>query len=43
MCGGPPVGGTTGMQNPDDEANQILATVKDQFHEKAGTSGEGLI
>ena len=30
------------MQKPDDEAKQILATVKDQFHEKAGTSGEGL-
>lgn len=37
MCGG-----TTEMKNPDDESNQMLATVKDQFHEKAGTSGEGL-
>lgn len=35
MCGG-----TTEMKNPDDESNQMLATVKDQFHEKAGTSGE---
>ena len=38
MCGG-----TTGMQSPDDEANQVLASVKDQLHEKAGTSGEGEI
>ena len=30
------------MQKPDDEAKQMLATVKDQFHEKAGTSGDGL-
>ena len=37
MCGG-----TTEMKSPDDESNQMLATVKDQFHEKAGTSGEGL-
>ena len=38
MCGG-----TTEMKSPDDESSQMLATVKDQFHEKAGTSGEGLI
>ena len=38
MCGG-----TSGMQSPDDEANQVLASVKDQLHEKAGTSGEGEI
>ena len=38
MCGG-----TTEMKSPDDEANQMLESVKDQFHEKAGTSGEGLI
>ena len=37
MCGG-----TTEMKSPDDESNQMLTTVKDQFHEKAGTSGEGL-
>ena len=37
MCGG-----TTELKSPDDESNQMLATVKDQFHEKAGTSGEGL-
>ena len=36
MCGG-----TTELKSPDDESNQMLATVKDQFHEKAGTSGEG--
>ena len=36
------------MQSPDDESNQILATVKYQFHElyhfheKAGISDEGL-
>jgi len=35
MCGG-----TTEMKSPDDESNQMLTTVKDQFHEKAGTSGE---
>ena len=38
MCGG-----TSGVQSPDDEANQVLASVKDQLHEKAGTSGEGEI
>ena len=38
MCGG-----ASGIQSPDDEANQVLASVKDQFHEKAGTSGEGEI
>ena len=37
MCGG-----TTELKSPDDESNQMLATVKDQFHEKAGTSGDGL-
>ena len=38
MCGG-----TTDLKSPDNEANQMLAAVKDQFHAKAGTSGEGLI
>ena len=48
------VWGATEMKSPDDESNQILATVKYQFHElyefhelyqfheKAGISGEGL-
>ena len=36
MCGG-----TTELKSPDDESNQMLATVTEQFHEKAGTSGEG--
>ena len=39
MCGGI----MPGMQSPDDDANQVLASVKDQLHEKAGTSGEGEI
>ena len=34
------VWGTTEMKSPDEESNQIL--VKYQFHEKSGTSSEGL-
>ena len=41
MCGGSVPGGTTQMNVPDDEANEILSAVITRFHELAGTSGDG--